>query len=239
MKTKNINHAIEVKICGITDASELRMLDLIGADYAGIWFNVPDGKYNLNLERFTKLARTPVSQLECIGVTTERSPSIINEFVQASGIAGVQLHGFLLPSEITAIRRRLDERVMLLKVLHIQNGRCLEMSLLKQFEQCGADAFILDNFISRECAGSTGQRIPLETVETLVDILGAERVFLAGGLAAQDILQLRQIMPVRGVDIDTGARDRTIIDSRLVQEIVSAAGANLQPVVKPALAQAG
>ncbi len=219
---KNI---FQVKICGTTDPIELRMLDHIGVDYAGLWFNVPQGKYTLNKHKFVQLARTPLNRLQCIGVTTESEPDIVSEFIRESGIKGIQLHGFQLPLEVTALKRRLGDDISLLKVLHIQNGKCLEKPLLKEYARCGADAFILDNFISRELSGSTGERIPAETVAGLVDIFGTDRVFLAGGMDEQGVRDLHSNMPLRGVDIDTGARIHSRIDGQLVMAIVSAARA--------------
>ncbi len=214
---------IQVKICGTTDPKELGMLDQIGVDYAGLWFNVPQGKYTLAKREFVQLARTPVKNLRCIGVTTESNPDVISEFVRESGVTGIQLHGFQLPKEVWSIKRRLGDEVALLKVLHIQKGKCLEKPLLREYSRCGADAFILDNFISRQCSGSTGQRIPTATVAELIDIFGTERIFLAGGMDAQGIRQLRSNIPLRGVDIDTGARIQSKIDDQLVSGIMSAA----------------
>jgi phosphoribosylanthranilate isomerase len=219
------NHTYQVKICGTTDADELIMLDRIGVDYAGLWFNVPQGKYTLGKHEFIQLARTPLNFLRCIGVTTESQPEIVSEIVKESGIKGIQLHGFQLPAEVRALKHRLGDDVSLLKVLHIQNGKCLEKTLLKDYASCGADAFILDNFISRERSGSTGQCIPFQTVTDLVDIFGMHRVFLAGGMNEQGLRNLRLALPLRGVDIDTGARVYSRIDDQLVMGIVSAARA--------------
>jgi phosphoribosylanthranilate isomerase len=219
------SHNYQVKICGTTDAGELSMLDRIGVDYAGLWFNVPHGKYTLSKHKFIQLARTPLTTLKCIGVTTESQPEIVSEFVRESGIHGIQLHGFQLPAEVRALKLRLGDDVSLLKVLHIQNGKCLEKTLLKDYAGCGADAFILDNFISRERSGSTGQCIPSQTVADLVDIFGMNRVFLAGGMDEQGLRNLRLTLPLRGVDIDTGARTHSRIDDQRVMGIVSAARA--------------
>src|SRR5256885_2606274 len=91
---------MQVKICGATTPSELYMLDQAGVDYAGIWFHVPFGRYAIERQRFLELARTPLRQLRCVGVTTENDPDVITAFVRESGIAGIQLHGFHLPQVI-------------------------------------------------------------------------------------------------------------------------------------------
>lgn len=217
------NNKTQVKICGVVHARDLNMLDRMGVDYAGLWFNMPQGKYNLKKHEFVELARTPLNKLQCIGVTTESNLEEIAEFARESAVSGIQLHGFQLPREVLAVKRRLGESIDVLKVLHIRNGECLENALLKEYGRCGADAFILDNYISRECSGSTGKRIPAETVSRLAEVFGTHRLFLAGGQNEQGIREMHANMPLRGVDIDTGARHNSRIDYQLVRNIVSAA----------------
>lgn len=199
------------------------MLDKSGVDFAGIWFNVPLGKYSMDRRQFIALARTPLRRLQCVGVTTESDPDVIANYVRESSLTGVQLHGFQLPKEVTQIKRRIGDSAALLKVLHIQKGKCLEKPLLHEYAQCGADAYILDNFISRELSGSTGERIPADTVTELIDVFGTDRLFLAGGMDEHGIRALRSSVPLRGVDIDTGARVASRININRVREIVSAA----------------
>src|SRR5680860_1115186 len=213
---------MQVKICGMTEPAELQLLDHAGVDYAGLWFHMPLGKYSLDRKRFTNLARTPLRRLRCVGVTTKNDPDVIARFVRGSGIHGLQLHGFKLPKVVQSIKRRLSGGQELFKVLHIQQGKCLERSLLQKYATCGADAFILDNFISRHQPGSTGERIPSATVAALSDTFGTERLFLAGGIDAAGIRTLKHDRPLRGVDIDTGARVASRIDRQRVLGIVTA-----------------
>lgn len=215
---------MQIKICGTTEPSELHMLDRAGIDYAGLWFHVPLGRYSLDRKRFLDLARTPLRRLRCVGVTTENDPDVIAEFVRESGISGVQLQGFQLPKVVQSIKLRLDDGLELFKVLHVQRGKCLEKPLLQEYAVCGADAFILDNFVSRQQPGSTGERIPSATVAELINILGTERLFLAGGMDKTGIRTLRSSVPLlRGVDIDTGARVASKINMQRVLAIIMAA----------------
>lgn len=213
---------MQVKICGMTESAELQLLDQAGIDYAGLWFHMPLGEYSLSRKRFTNLARTPLRRLRCVGVTTANDPDVIARFVRGSDIHGLQLHGFQLPRVVQSIKRRLSGDQELFKVLHIQQGKCLERSLLRKYATCGADAFILDNFISRQQPGSTGERIPSATVAELSDTFGTERLFLAGGIDAAGIRTLKHDQPLRGVDIDTGARVASRIDRQRVLGIVTA-----------------
>lgn len=215
--------AMQVKICGATESVQLHLLDRAGVDYAGLWFRVPLGRYSLERNRFLALARTPLRRLQCVGVTTESDPQVIAEFVRDSGIAGIQLQGFQLPKMVLSIKRRLDDNLELFKVLHVQKGKCLEKPLLRAYAAGGADAFILDNFISRYQPGSTGKRIPAVVVAELIDTLGAERLFLAGGIDETGIRTFGSRFALRGVDIDTGARVAAKLDEQRVLAIVNAA----------------
>lgn len=214
---------IQVKICGVTEPSELDLLDQAGVDYAGLWFHVPLGRYALGRKRFVELARTPLCGLRCVGVTTENDPDVIAAFIRESEICGVQLHGFQLPKVVQSTKRHLGDGRELFKVLHVQGGRCLEEPLLRQYAVSGADVFILDNFISRQQPGSTGEHIPSAVVTELINIFGPERLFLAGGVDAARIRTLRSRFPLRGVDIDTGARMAAKINMQRVLAIISAA----------------
>jgi phosphoribosylanthranilate isomerase len=220
---------IEVKICGATEPSELHMLDRAGVDYAGIWFHVPLGRYSLARERFAALVGTPLQRLRCVGVTTENDADVIATFLREPGVAGIQLHGFQLPNVVQSIKRRLGDGREVFKVLHVQRGKCLEKPLLRQYAACGANAFILDAFVSRQQPGSTGERIPSATVAELIDVFGPERLFLAGGMDAARVRTLRSRFPLRGVDIDTAARVAARIDVQRVRAIVAAARGPVDP----------
>lgn len=226
MSDNRARRGIQVKVCGATEPAELHMLDRAGVDYAGLWFNMPLGKYSLDRKRFMDLARTPLRHLRRVGVTMENDPDVIAKFIQGSGIAGIQLHGFHLPSAVQSIKRRLDDGIELFKVLHVHRGKCLEKPLLRQYAECGADAFIVDNFISRQQPGSTGERIPPAAVAELTHVLGTERFFLAGGMDDAGIRSLRSSIPLRGVDIDSGSRVASRIDMQRVHAIVTAARAS-------------
>lgn len=221
-----VRRGMQVKICGTTEPADLRILDRAGVDYAGLWFNIPGGKYSLDRKRFLDLARMPLRHVRQVGVTTENDPDVIAKFIQGSGISGIQLHGFHLPKQVQSIKRRLDDGIELFKVLHVQRGKCLEKPLLRQYAGCGADGFILDSFVSRQQPGSTGERVPRSAVAEVTHVLDTERLFLAGGIDDAAIRSLRSSVPLRGVDIDSGSRVSCRIDAQRVHAIVTAARAS-------------
>lgn len=209
-----------LKICGVVDERELLMLDRLGVDYAGLWFHIPKGKYELDKERFKALSHVEVQNARCVGVTMEGNAERIAEFIAGTNLSALQLHGFQLPAVVSELRERYKGTVEILKVLHLSGEKCLEEAFLERYIEAGTDAFILDCFVDRDQIGSTGQRASLNVVSRLVEQLGPSKVFVAGGLNEQAIIDLHAFSGLRGVDVDTAARKQGRIAEESVQALV-------------------
>jgi phosphoribosylanthranilate isomerase len=214
-------HRLEVKVCGVETAEELNLLDRYAVDYAGLWcfrhLRAPSAA------RLRELLATPRRHVRCIGVFAGGEVAEIVRRVRDVGLEAVQLHGFQLPQVVSLIKRALGSRITVVKVLHVQDGHCLEQRQLAAYASCGADLFLIDSFDGRQGLGSTGRRVPKELLEQLVPELGSQRVLVAGGLEAESLRELRQQLPFRGVDVDAGARVRGALDEQRVAELVAAA----------------
>lgn len=215
---------LQVKICGVESERELETLDEHRVDYAGLWCEVP-GRHDLSRERFSELTAMRLSHVRLVAVSTQSDPDAIAGFVRDAPIAAVQAHGFVLPAAIVRLRRLLGEHLELFKVLHVENEQCLEHVLLPAYLACGADAFIIDRFVSRDRIGSSGEQVPLPLIERLAGVVGAERLFVAGGVDETRMRPLRRRLGVRGVDIDSAARVGTRLDGGRVRSLVEAAHA--------------
>ena len=214
---------MELKVCGVVNEHELLELDRLGVDYAGLWFHIPKGKYELSKERFKVLSHTDVKNVRCIGVTMDGDAGRIVDFILDANLCALQLHGFQLPTVISTLRGQLDGAVEIIKVLHIREEQCLEQPFIDRYIEAGTDAFILDCFISRDKIGSTGQRASLNIITKLIDQLGSNKVFIAGGLDEEAISGLHAYSGLRGVDVDTGARKQGRISTQLVQALARSA----------------
>jgi len=98
--------------------------------------------------------------------------------------------------------------VEIFQVLHIRGDVCLEAALLPQYmTPGGADAFLIDRFAARNRIGSSGEPVPRAALQRVVDLVGPDRVLVAGGLDELRIREVRSRFAVRGVDVDSAARD--------------------------------
>jgi phosphoribosylanthranilate isomerase len=219
---------VQLKVCGVVSELELAVLDELAVDFAGLWFHIPNASHELDRRRFFELCAAQCSHVRCVGVTTESDPEVVVAFVRGARLAAVQLQGFALPGALRQLRRSLAADVELFKVLHVREGVCLEATLLEAYVGSGADAFVIDCFASRLEIGSTGQRVSMHALAPILERLGSERVFVAGGVNAENMNEIVSRFAIRGVDVDSAARSAGRLDRVRVQALARAA-ATAQP----------
>jgi phosphoribosylanthranilate isomerase len=212
---------MRIKICGVTSASELALLDQRGVDFAGLWWQVPRGPRNLSTERLLELATTALTHTKPMLVTLGISLNAAIEVLLQTGIRALQLHGFELPGIITRLKAALPG-LQVFKTLHVRADQCLERGIIPGYRDAGVDVFIADTFLSSEAVGSTGIAIPDTALGPLLAAADGTPVMLAGGVNARRIAGLKGWPGISGVDVDSAARVCGQIDADLVAELVRA-----------------
>lgn len=197
------------KVCGITAEAEVRLLAGQGVDAVGIWYGVPSGPYDLPLGDVGPLARAAgAAGLEPVLVTLLDDPRRLAAAVAGTGVPTVQLHGYLTPARLAAIRAALPG-TKLVKVLHVRGDRVLERPFLTAFNRAGCDAYLFDSVGDNGRIGSTGH--PLDPPAVAAALPRLDRPFvLAGGLTAANAERHRTALAHEhhlGIDVDSGARD--------------------------------
>ena len=218
---------MRLKICGVQSADELRLLDDCGVDHAGLWWNLADGRHNLCAERLAALMAVPLSHTRPVLVTIGRSVDELAALLGEHRIPAVQLSGFELPPFVLALREQLPT-LHIFKTLHVQGDLCLEERFVDAYIRAGVDDFIVDSFVSREAAGSTGVRVAPQVVQALAQRLAPRQLMLAGGLTAQ-ALNDAPAAGVWGFDVDSAARGPLGIVQSKVAELVAAVRALARP----------
>jgi phosphoribosylanthranilate isomerase len=214
MKTrvfKNIDRKL-LKVCGATTKADVELLASSGADLVGLWHGVADGPSEVSVEEVTTLAEAAraTGRLEPTLVTFLSDVEILRQIVERTGISWIQLHAYQMPGVIRALKQSVSIDLTIVKVLHLKNGKCLERPLIKAYEKAGVDVFLLDVVTSNGQIGSTGQRLQSSDVVDLVPSF-SKPFLLAGGISADnrsDYETVAQHPQFRGIDVDTGARDR-------------------------------
>lgn len=208
---------MHIKICGIESLDEFRLLERHGIDFAGMWWQVRGGKYNLSTPLLADIAAAATGRTKPMVVTLGAPPDALCGLLLETGIRAVQLHGFELPGAVRRIKSAIAD-AMVFKVLHVKDGKCLEADLMDAYRHAGVDVFIADTFLSRDAVGSTGVAMDAATVRGLVTAARGVPVMLAGGVDARRIASLGFASELWGVDVDSAAR----IDGRIADPAVTA-----------------
>lgn len=210
-----------LKVCGARTRADLDLLAATGPTLVGLWHGIPGGPADLPPQRLADLAATAIRLgLEPVLVTFLDDPDHLARLARETGIRWIQLHAYQSPALAARLREQLPYAV-LVKVLHLARGRCLERAFTPAFERAGIDLFLLDTVTDDGRVGSTGQSLDPVDVHALLPRLSIP-FLLAGGLSAHNRDTYRTVTDhplYAGADIDTAARDRA---GHLTREAVTA-----------------
>ncbi|HRA41261.1 MAG TPA: phosphoribosylanthranilate isomerase [Pyrinomonadaceae bacterium] len=192
--TENIDASgTRVKICGITDLSDgLNALEC-GADAIGFNFYKGSKRYISPSDAEAIGEKLPLTA-EKIGVFVNADCEKIVEIQKIVQLDAIQLHGDESPEFIAKLRALSDAAII--KAFRI--GSDFDPNDVLEFK---ADAILLDAYSESE-RGGTGKTIDLAIARRIVEI--ADRVYLAGGLTAENVSDaIRAVQPF-AVDVASG-----------------------------------
>jgi phosphoribosylanthranilate isomerase len=202
---------MKIKVCGVPGETAERDIDLLartGIDAVGLWHGVPGTEADLSLAQLVRFAALAhACDVEPVIVTFERDAATLARATDVSGAKWVQLHAFQLPKVVGELKASATAKVV--KVLHIRDGRCPAVRLAGAYERAGVDAFLLDVASHEGLVGSTGEALPPDVAERVVEHLSVP-FYLAGGLSAtgsEAYETLTSHPGFAGIDVSTAARD--------------------------------
>jgi phosphoribosylanthranilate isomerase len=198
-----------VKVCGITEPSEIDLLGDQQVDFVGLWYGVPGGPADLPLDTWRRFgaAAAATGSLAPVMVTFLKEIDAVREALDDSPVHWVQLHGYQTPGFVRAVKA-IAPAVRVIKVLHVRAGACIEERLIGSYEKAGVDIFLFDAVSEDGRVGSTGQTLDPELVASLAEGL-ARPFLLAGGISAENREEFAALAThprYLGIDVDTNAR---------------------------------
>ena len=198
-----------VKVCGITESSEIDLLGGQQVDFVGLWYGVPGGPADLPLDAWRRFgaAAAATGSLAPVMVTFLKEIDAVREALDESPVHWVQLHGYQTPGFVRAVKA-IAPAVRVIKVLHVRAGACIEERLIGSYEKAGVDIFLFDAVSEDGRVGSTGQTLDPEVVASLAEGL-ARPFLLAGGISAENREEFAALAThprYLGIDVDTNAR---------------------------------
>jgi phosphoribosylanthranilate isomerase len=208
--------AVEVKICGITNAADACAAIECGADSLG--FNLfPGSKRFIDLQAAADWIRDLPNNVRKVAVMVNPDWNDAMSAAQSGLFDCLQLHG----DETSEFCRRLsDAGVSFIKALPMANQDSLQQPI-----DYSTGTLLLDSR-SESGFGGSGQTFPWSLARPFVELHSGLRILLAGGLTPQNVrLAIESVRPA-GVDVTSGVEaDFGRKDRRLVEAFIAAARA--------------
>jgi phosphoribosylanthranilate isomerase len=213
-----------LKICGVTNAADARLVGECGADYCGIVVDVAVSQRSLSPEEARQVASA--CAVPVVALLFDADSSHVERVVQAVSPWAVQLLGSESPELVGELAPRLGCQIW--KTLHL--GEIPGQASVEEYADAGAEVFLVDSCDVSDGVlrpGGTGKLADWDRAAELVE-RSPKPVFLAGGIDAVNVpLALAKVRPwgidlCSGVEASKGRKDPEKV-RRLVATLRSAA----------------
>lgn len=202
---------MKIKVCGNTAVAQLKELNDLRVDYAGLIFYEQSSRYVLE-----KMQGEEVKDLELAinktGVFVNAGEAEILKQVNEFGLDIVQLHG----DETASFCNRISDHVKVIKAFRIQDDNTNIDWLVKEYKDV-CDFYLFDK-ASTGLYGGTGQKFNWDLLEKWV--IG-KPFFLSGGIGSNDVEIVKNFQHPFFYGIDMNSQFETaagIKDIALIRE---------------------
>jgi len=188
---------MKLKVCGINQLEQLKQLDDIGVDYAGMIFYTYSSRNVYNKLFAWDVKPLPLS-LKKVGVFVNTDEDYIMSQVEAYGLDLVQLHG----DETPAFCKAISEHIPVTKAFRITqtNEQNIDWMVRPYEEYC--DYYLFDTN-RKNAYGGTGEKFDWNLLK---DNKINKPFFLSGGIGLNDIGRLKSFQHPFFYCVDVNSR---------------------------------
>lgn len=186
---------VRIKICGITNSTDARRAIACGADFLGFNFYPGSPRYVTPAKARRMVKKLPKS-VAAVGVFVNEPEEKVLAIARQVGLQYLQLHGDESPAEVA----RLEREVPVIKALRVKTP--FRRSQLSRYRQ--ASALLLDGY-DRHLRGGTGKTFDWRIARRASS---RARIFVAGGLAPENVADAVRIARPYAVDVSSGVESR-------------------------------
>lgn len=176
-----------VKICGITNINEVNALNELKPEYMGLVFT--ESKRKVSIEKANSLLSNLNKDIKSVGVFRNNSIGYILDVVKNTPIDIIQLHGYEDNEFIEELKKKTSCEIW--KAVSITSKEDLVKALNYK-----VDTLLLDG-----SNPGSGKVFPWEYLE---DIDINKRIFLAGGINENNVLEAIEKVKPYGIDTSSG-----------------------------------
>lgn len=187
---------VNIKVCGITDIKQLKQLDGLDIEFAGLNF-YPESPRYMGDKISVEHVLAGDFDIKKTGIFVNAGYTEIIELVNEYGLDVVQLHG----EEEPLLCEQLSAEVEVIKVFHIGNSKETVDEMIEDYDDV-CDYYLFDTALKDGAAGGTGLQFDWKKV-TKAKI--EKPFFLSGGIGPDDVAKIKAIKhpDFYGVDINS------------------------------------
>jgi len=186
---------VRVKICGITNWTDARRAVESGADFLGFNFYPGSPRYVTPAKARRIVQRLPKG-IVAVGVFVNEPEDKMLGIARSVGLDYLQLHGDETPDTVAHLQRELP----VIKALRVK--RPFRVAQVSRYRR--ASALLLDGF-DRKLRGGTGKTFDWKVARRAKPY---GKIFVAGGLAPENVGEAIRIAEPFGVDVSSGVESR-------------------------------
>lgn len=183
-KIQNLKSKISLKVCGLTQLSQIEELIALKVDFLGFIFYENSPRYVL--PHLTIKEISDINHKGKVGVFVNDHVDLVTEIAHKAKLNFVQLHGDEDEEYVKTLSQKLKNQVKIIKVFRI--GNRIKISEFSGFET--ADYFLFET--DSKAFGGTGKTFDWKLLQE-AEI--PKPYFLSGGLSLDNINQVNSLSP--------------------------------------------
>jgi indole-3-glycerol phosphate synthase/phosphoribosylanthranilate isomerase len=208
--TADRSNGIQIKICGVTTATDARACVELGADMIGFNFYPASPRY-IEPTIVRGIADTLPARTCAVGVFVDADPAEIRELAKTAGVRCVQLHGHITPESCNELAR--EFRV----IRALSTDTRFEPEHAAVFPECD----VLVDAYHPELRGGTGQTCDWSAARAAMRY--TRFLILSGGLDAQNVGRAIAAVTPHAIDVCSGIESAPgVKDHRALEQFISA-----------------
>ena len=182
------NNQSQLKVCGLTQLSQIRELAALKVDFLGFIFYEKSPRFVLNHLSLNEIAK--INHQGKVGIFVNEKIEKIIEISENADLNFIQLHGDENEKYVLRLRQSLNENIKIIKVVRIGNQHPNELQKTINRQPATINYFLFDT--DSKAFGGTGKTFDWSILNQIEIQLP---YFLSGGISlenAHDIKNLTQ-----------------------------------------------
>ena len=184
---------MKAKICGLKTKEHVDLAVTSGADYLGFVF--AESKRRITPEKAKEITVNVPRKVKKIGVFVSPSYEEVETIIQQVNLDMVQIHGALMTEKLS---------VPVIRAIPVNHAIQAALSQEPETE------FLLFDAPPQKFVGGNGEVFDWQQLDT--SIIKNKKVFIAGGLTAENVLQAKKRFNPYAVDVSSGVETNGVKD---------------------------